>query len=140
MTFVNSNMFSIQSIGEIHSPLKNKENAPKFYTENAPDAWLEIFPDFTEALYRMSAGDEIIIITWLHQADRNTLEVHPRGNPVHPLTGVFSTRSPNRPNPIGLHRAKVLEIKGNHLHIDVMEAIDGTPIVDIKPVLATNDF
>ena len=140
MTVTNSNIFSLRPVGEIRSTLKHKENAPKFYTENAPDAWLEIFPGFTEALHLMKAGDEIIIITWLHQADRNTLKVHPRGNPDNPLTGVFSTRSPNRPNPLGLHRAKVLAIKENRLHIDAIEAIDGTPVVDIKPVLATIDF
>lgn len=136
----NSESFSLVTIGVIRSVLKQKEDAPLFYTEGAPDAWLEIFPPFTEAFHRMEAGDDIIIITWLHQANRDTLKVHPRGNPAHPLTGVFSTRSPDRPNPLELHRAKILEIKNNRLHIDAIEAIDGTPVVDIKAVVSAIDY
>lgn len=112
-----------------------------FYTEGAPNAVLEIDPAYIEGLHRMRAGDEIIVITWLHQASREVLQVHPRGNPSNPLTGVFSTRSPDRPNPLGLHRVKVLEITLGRLHIGPIEAIDGTPVIDIKPVVGeANDY
>ena len=126
---------SIQPIGVIRSEIKSRKDAPCFYTEGAPNAVLEINPAYTDALHRMKVGDEIIVITWLHQADREVLKVHPRGDPSNPLTGVFSTRSPDRPNPLGLHRVKVLEIKSDRLHIGPIEAIDGTPVVDIKPVV-----
>jgi tRNA-Thr(GGU) m(6)t(6)A37 methyltransferase TsaA len=88
----------------------------------------------------MRVGDEIIVITWLHQGRRDVLKVHPRGNPENPLTGVFSTRSPDRPNPLGLHRVKILEINGGRLHIGSIEAIDGTPVVDVKPVVESKDY
>jgi len=131
--------FSIEPIGAIRSEIKNKEDAPLFYTEGAPNALVEIFPAYADALDRMRVGDEIIVITWLHRARRDVLKVHPRGNLSNPLTGVFSTRSPDRPNPLGLHRVKVLEINPCLLHIGPIEAIDGTPVVDIKPVVASND-
>jgi tRNA-Thr(GGU) m(6)t(6)A37 methyltransferase TsaA len=131
--------FSIEPIGVIRSEIKNKEDAPLFYTEGAPDAFLEILPAYKDALDRMRVGDEIIVITWLHRARRDVLKVHPRGNASNPLTGVFSTRSPDRPNPLGLHRVKVLEISPGGLQIGPIEAIDGTPVVDIKPVVASND-
>ena len=111
-----------------------------FYTEGAPDAFLEISPKYTEGLDRMELGDEIIVITWLHRAKRDVLRVHPRGDAANPLTGVFSTRSPDRPNPLGLHRARVLAIKDDGLHIGPIEAIDGTPVVDIKPVVESKDY
>ena len=88
----------------------------------------------------MKVGDEIVLITWLHRANRDVLKVHPRGNRSNPLTGVFSTRSPDRPNPLGLHRVKVLEIHGGRLHIGPIEVIDGTPVIDIKPVVETPDY
>jgi tRNA-Thr(GGU) m(6)t(6)A37 methyltransferase TsaA len=131
--------FSVTPIGVLESVIKRVEDAPLFYTEGAPNAWLEIYPAYTDALHRMKAGDELIIITWFHLSDRKILGVHPRGNPANPLTGVFLTRSPDRPNPLGLHRVKLLEIKGNRLHIGPIEAIDGTPVVDIKPVVGTGD-
>jgi len=127
--------FSLEPIGVIRSEIKNRQDAPCFYTEGAPNAVLEINPAYTDGLHRMRAGDEIIVITWLHQADREVLKVHPRGNPSNPLTGVFSTRSADRPNPLGLHRVKVLEIKSGRLHVGPIEAIDGTLVVDIKPVV-----
>jgi tRNA-Thr(GGU) m(6)t(6)A37 methyltransferase TsaA len=127
--------YSIEPIGVIRSEIKSREDAPLFYTEGAPNAVLEISPAYIDALHRMRAGDEIIVITWLHQANREVLQVHPRGNPSNPLTGVFSTRSPDRPNPLGLHRVKVLEIKPGRLHIGPIETIDGTPVIDIKPVV-----
>jgi len=131
--------FSIEPIGAIRSEIKNKEDAPLFYTEGAPNALVEIFPAYAAALDRMRVGDEIIVITWLHRARRDVLKVHPRGNVSNPLTAVFSTRSPDRPNPLGLHRVKVLEINAGGLHIGPIEVIDGTPVVDIKPVVASND-
>jgi tRNA-Thr(GGU) m(6)t(6)A37 methyltransferase TsaA len=131
--------FSIQPIGVIRSEIKKTEDAPLFYTEGAPDAILEMFPEYLKGLHRIKAGDEIIVITWLHRADRDVLQVHPRGDSSNPLTGVFLTRSPDRPNPLGLHRVKVLEINSNHLHIGPMEAIDGTPVVDIKKVVSEAD-
>jgi tRNA-Thr(GGU) m(6)t(6)A37 methyltransferase TsaA len=100
---------------------------------------VEIDPAFDQALSGLTAGDEIIVITWLDRAKRDLLEVHPRGNPENPLTGVFNTRSPHRPNPLGLHRVTVHEISGIHLRIGPIEAIDGTPVVDIKPTLHDRD-
>ncbi len=132
--------YSIEPIGMIRSEIKRQEDAPKFYTEGAPNAFLEMIPAYAEGLDQMKAGDEIIVITWLHRAQRDVLKVHPRGDRSNPLTGVFSTRSPNRPNPLGLHRAKILEITSNRLHIGPIEAIDGTPVVDIKPVVLSQDF
>jgi tRNA-Thr(GGU) m(6)t(6)A37 methyltransferase TsaA len=139
-TFSNES-FSIQPVGVIRSGIKNREDAPLFYTdEGAPNAVLELLPAYTEGLDRMNAGDEIILITWLHRAHRDVLKVHPRGNRSNPLTGVFLTRSPDRPNPLGLHRVKVLEIHGGRLHIGPIEVIDGTPVIDIKPVVETPDY
>jgi len=132
--------FSIEPIGAIRSELKNRKDAPLFYTEGAPNAVLEILPAYIEALDRMQVGDELIVITWLHRADRDVLKVHPRGDTSRPVTGVFSTRSADRPNPLGLHRVKVLEISPGRLHIGPIEAIDGTPVVDIKPVVEAIDY
>lgn len=126
-------------IGVIRSELKKRADAPLFYTEGAPHATLEIYPAYQEGLERMQAGDEIIVITWLHRARREMLKVHPRGDRANPLTGVFLTRSPDRPNPLGLHRVKVLQISQGHLLVGPIEAIDGTPVVDLKPVIETND-
>jgi tRNA-Thr(GGU) m(6)t(6)A37 methyltransferase TsaA len=131
--------FSIKPIGIIRSEIKNLEDAPLFYTEGAPNAYLDLFPEYSECLYRMRPGDEIIVITWLHLARRDVLKVHPRGDISNPLTGVFLTRSPDRPNPIGLHRVKVLDIKSGRLHIGPIETIDGTPVIDIKAVVESKD-
>jgi len=127
--------YVLEPIGVIRSPIKNVEDAPLFYTEGAPDARLELFPSWLDGLDRMKVGDEIIVITWLHLARRDVLRVHPRGDPSRPLTGVFCTRSPDRPNPLGLHRARVLAIHADGLSIGPIEAVDGTPVVDIKPVV-----
>lgn len=124
--------FSLTQIGVIRSELKKIANAPLSYKEGAPSASIEIFPEYEEALHRMQVGDAIIIITWLHLGRRDVLKTHPRNDPANPLTGVFSTRSPDRPNPLGLHHAKVLEIIPGTIRIDAIEAIDGTPVVDIK--------
>jgi tRNA-Thr(GGU) m(6)t(6)A37 methyltransferase TsaA len=132
--------FSIRPIGVIRSEIKKIEDAPLFYTEGAPNAFVEIFQEYTKGLDRIKPGDEIIVITWFHLAHRDVLKVHPRGNKANPLTGVFLTRSPDRPNPLGLHRTTVLEINEGGLRIGPMEAIDETPVIDIKPVVDSNDF
>jgi tRNA-Thr(GGU) m(6)t(6)A37 methyltransferase TsaA len=126
---------SLWSIGVIRSTLTERHGAPKQGAEGAPEAWLDVHPLAAEGLLGISVGDELIVITWLHQGRRNVLQVHPRGNPTNPLTGVFATRSPDRPNPLGLHPVVVREIDGRRLRIGPIEAIDGTPVVDIKPVL-----
>ena len=125
----------LTSIGEIRSTLRARDGAPRQGSEGAPDAWLEVSPAFAKGLDGIAPGDEILIVTWLHRADREVLEVHPRGDRNRPLAGVFSTRSPDRPNPLGLHPVTVREIVGNRLRIGPIEAIDGTPVVDIKPQL-----
>ena len=134
--------YLVRPIGYIRSELKNVDDAPMFYTEEgAPNARLELIPAFRDGLDRMQAGDDIIVITWLHLARRDILQVHPQGNPSKPLTGVFLTRSPDRPNPLGLHRARVLGIEAGSLLIGPIEVIDGTPVLDIKPVVAeAEDF
>jgi tRNA-Thr(GGU) m(6)t(6)A37 methyltransferase TsaA len=127
--------FELRPIGVIRSAVTSRRDAPKQGNEGAPDAWLEIHPWAAEGLFRTAVGDEIIVITWLHEGRRNTFHVHPRGDARNPLMGVFATRSPDRPNPLGLHPVVVREIDGARLRIGPMEAIDGTPVVDIKPVL-----
>jgi tRNA-Thr(GGU) m(6)t(6)A37 methyltransferase TsaA len=128
--------FDIFPIGYVHSILEERSGAPRQGWEGAPNAQLEIHPAFVEALDGIESGQDIWILTWLHQAHRSVLKVHPRGDLLHPLLGVFATRSPDRPNPIGLHRAKVLSKDGDRwLQVRGLEAIDGTPIIDIKPVL-----
>jgi tRNA-Thr(GGU) m(6)t(6)A37 methyltransferase TsaA len=132
-------MYSLHPIGHLRSSLRDLNDAPRQGFEGAPDAWLEIDPAFVQALSGVNAGDDIIVITWLDRANRELLEVHPRGNPENPLTGVFNTRSPHRPNPLGLHRVAVRELSGTRLRIGPIEAIDGTPVVDIKPTLHDRD-
>jgi tRNA-Thr(GGU) m(6)t(6)A37 methyltransferase TsaA len=129
--------YLLHPVGFVRSPLTARENAPKQGSEGAPQAFVEIDRAFVQALDGIVAGSEIILLTWLHQGDRDTLRVHPRGDPQKPLRGVFATRSPDRPNPIGLHRLRVLEIvESRRLRVEPLEAIDGTPVVDIKPVLS----
>lgn len=125
----------LRAVGVIRSSLKQRSEAPRQASEGAPDAWLEIHPFAAKCLDGLRAGDEIIIITWLHRARRNVLKVHPRSDASNPLTGVFATRSPDRPNPLGLHRVTLREIAGNRLRVGPIEALDATPVVDIKPVL-----
>jgi tRNA-Thr(GGU) m(6)t(6)A37 methyltransferase TsaA len=131
-----SNNFEISPIGYVHSPLKERSGAPRQGWEGAPDPRLEILPAYLECLDGVQPGQDIWIFTWLHQSRREVRKVHPRGNTSNAPMGVFATGSPDRPNPIGLHRAKVLSIDPEGwLHVEGMEAIDGTPIVDIKPLL-----
>jgi tRNA-Thr(GGU) m(6)t(6)A37 methyltransferase TsaA len=125
----------LRPVGVIRSILKARSQAPKQGSEGAPDAWLDVYPWAADALHRLAVGDEIIVITWLHKADRHVLKVHPRSDARNPLTGVFATRSPDRPNPLGLHPVIVRAIDKTRLRVGPIEAIDGTPVVDIKPVL-----
>ena len=120
----------------MRSKLKRREDCPKQGYEGAPDAWLEIDSALSDGLDGIIAGCEVIVLTWFHEATRGTLKLHPRGNPENPLRGVFSTRSPDRPNPVGLHRVEVLEIDmQGRLRVRPLEALDGTPVIDIKPIL-----
>jgi len=126
----------LRPIGVVRSTLKARGQAPKQGSEGAPDAWLELKPFAATGLDGLVVGDEIIVITWLHRARRDVLRVHPRSDRRRPLAGVFATRSPDRPNPVGLHRVTLRRITGSRLRIGPIEAIDGTPVIDIKPVLA----
>ena len=129
----------LRALGTIRSSLKEREGAPRQGSEGAPDVWLEVDPLVAPALDGLKAGDDIIVVTWLHKARREVLKVHPRSDLRRRLTGVFATRSPDRPNPLGLHRVTVRRIVKNRLRIGPMEAIDGTPVVDIKPVICPMD-
>ena len=131
--------FSIEPIGFVRSELTRREDAPMQGDEGGPEAWLEFTSQAVPGLMGIQPGDELILLTWLHLAERNVLQVHPRGDQSRPLTGVFATRSPDRPNPVGLHRVKVLEVAGDKFRVVPLEAVDGTPIVDIKPVLSGSD-
>jgi tRNA-Thr(GGU) m(6)t(6)A37 methyltransferase TsaA len=129
------NSVGLRPIGVIRSEIKERSKAPKQGSEGAPDAWVEVHPFAVRALDGLVSGDEIIILTWLHRAHRDVLKVHPRSDPKRRLTGVFATRSPDRPNPIGLHQVTVRKISKKRLRVGPIEAIDGTPVIDIKPVL-----
>ncbi len=126
------NSYTLESVGFIRSMVKGRADAPRQGTEGAPDAWLEIEPRFAEALLGIEVGHELIVITWFHEARRDVLQNHPRGDESRPLTGVFYTRSPVRPNPLGLHPVTVREIDGTRVKIGPIEAFHGTPVVDIK--------
>jgi tRNA-Thr(GGU) m(6)t(6)A37 methyltransferase TsaA len=127
--------YVLEPVGVVRSPLVRREDAPRQGSEGAPDAWILLEPSFADALQGIRAGDQLVLVTWLHEADRSVLQVHPRDDESRPLTGVFATRSSDRPNPLGLHRVTVLGIDGLELAVGPLEAIDGTPIVDIKVAL-----
>lgn len=129
----------LHPIGFVRSSLRDRASAPRQGAEGAPDAWIVIDAQFAQALEGIAVGQVILVITWLHRADRAVLKVHPRSDETRPLAGVFATRSPDRPNPLGLHRVTVREIDGPSLRVGPMEAIDGTPVVDIKPVLTADE-
>jgi tRNA-Thr(GGU) m(6)t(6)A37 methyltransferase TsaA len=131
--------FTLHPIGVIRSTLTSLDDAPRQGDEGAPEAWLDLNPDVAPGLLSLAPGDDLFLLTWLHLADRDTLQVHPRGDLDRPLSGVFSTRSPDRPNPIGMHRVTVLEVTATGLRVAPLEAIDGTPLIDIKPVLGAVD-
>ena len=128
--------YTLHPIGFIESPIINREEAPSQGDEGAPDVWITINKNVAEGLDGIYVGKEIIVLTWFHQSKRDILKLHPRWDRNNPLTGVFATRSPDRPNPIGLHEVKVLEIKDNKIKVAKLEAINGTPVIDIKPVLS----
>jgi tRNA-Thr(GGU) m(6)t(6)A37 methyltransferase TsaA len=124
--------YVLNPIGIIRSQLKDPAEAPKQGAEGAPDATLELNHDVADAIDGITAGDKLVVITWFHLADRDVLKVHPRSDPRNPLTGVFLTRSPDRPNPLGLHRVTVRSVDANRITIGPIEAVDGTPVVDLK--------
>jgi tRNA-Thr(GGU) m(6)t(6)A37 methyltransferase TsaA len=123
------------AIGTVQSPLTEREQAPKQGREGSPEAWVVFDARFLEALDGIAAGDDVLVFTWLDRARRDVLRAIPRSDPSNPEQGVFNTRSPDRPNPIGLHRVRVLEVDGSRLRVADLEAIDGTPVIDVKPVL-----
>jgi tRNA-Thr(GGU) m(6)t(6)A37 methyltransferase TsaA len=123
-------------IGVVESPLTDPETAPRQADEGAPAAWLVFVPRVQEGLNGLAVGDQVLLLTWLHRARRDVLKVHPRGDRARPEQGVFSTRSPDRPNPIGLHRVEITAIEGRRVGVRGLEAVEGTPILDVKPVLA----
>ena len=128
-------MDTLRRVGVVHSPLTDLAEAPRQGDEGAPEAWISIDAEFSEAARDLQPGDVVLVLTWLHLADREVLAVHPRDDRSRPLTGVFATRSSDRPNPIGLHRVEILAVEGPRIRVRSLEALDGTPILDLKPVL-----
>jgi tRNA-Thr(GGU) m(6)t(6)A37 methyltransferase TsaA len=127
----------LEPIGRVESTLVDPRAAPRQGDEGAPDAWLVIDPTVSEGLRGLRVGAEVLVLTWLDRASRDVLAVHPRGDPDRPETGVFNTRSPDRPNPIGLHRVRILALRGNRIQVSNLEAVDQTPVLDVKPVLGS---
>jgi tRNA-Thr(GGU) m(6)t(6)A37 methyltransferase TsaA len=125
--------FELRPVGRVSSPLTDPSAAPKQGGEGAPDAWLEFSPEVADGLVDLAAGDRVIVLTWLDQGDRSVLQVHPRDDLSAPTKGVFSTRSSDRPNPIGLHPVEVVAVEGLRVQVRPLEAVDGTPILDLKP-------
>jgi len=132
-------VYELRPIGRVRSPLTDPATAPKQGDEEAPDATVEFDEAVLTGLADLRAGTDVILLTWLDRADRDVLAVHPRDDPARPLTGVFSTRSADRPNPVGLHRVHVLAVDGPRLAVRGLEALDGTPVIDLKPVLGDSD-
>jgi tRNA-Thr(GGU) m(6)t(6)A37 methyltransferase TsaA len=128
--------FEVKAIGRVESPLADLASAPRQADEGAPGAWLVFEPEVVEGLRSLRAGDEVILLTWLDRARRDVLSVHPRGDASRAEEGVFSTRSPHRPNPIGLHRVEITAIDGGRVRVRSLEALNGTPILDVKPILS----
>jgi tRNA-Thr(GGU) m(6)t(6)A37 methyltransferase TsaA len=132
---MSNDTLQLRPIGIVRSSLKDISDCPCQESEGAPEAWIEIEPQYSEALEGLDVGTEILVMTWLHLADRSRLKVHPRGNPENPIKGVFATRSPHRPNPIGLHRTRVISVESPfRIKVHPLEVINNTPVVDIKPV------
>jgi len=134
---MNQARFELIPIGWVESPLTDRASAPKQGHEDSPEAWLVFEPWVLQGLEGIRAGDEVIVLTWLDRSSRDVLRVHPRGDIANPEQGVFNTRSPDRPNPIGLHRVKIVSIDGHRFRVHNLEALQATPIVDVKPVLTT---
>lgn len=132
---MNGPPYDLRPIGWVESPLVKREQAPRQGNEGAPPAWLVFEPQVAEGIRDLRVGDHILVLTWLDRARRDVLSTHPRNDPTRPLAGVFSTRSPDRPNPIGLHRAQILAVEGLRILVRDLEALDATPIIDVKPVL-----
>ncbi len=128
----------LRPVGWVESPLADPDSAPKQGDEGAPEATVVIAGKFAPALDGIAAGDAVLVLTWLDRADRGLLRVHPRGDASRPETGVFATRSPHRPNPIGLHPVRVLEVAADRLRVADLEALDGTPVLDLKPVMGSD--
>jgi tRNA-Thr(GGU) m(6)t(6)A37 methyltransferase TsaA len=131
--------FEVRPVGWVKSPLVNLADAPRQANEGAPEATITFVADVADALRDLRAGDDVLLLTWLDRAQRDVLAVHPRDDRNHPLTGVFSTRSPDRPNPIGLHRVRILAIDGLTVRVNRLEALDGTPVLDVKPPMGPVD-
>jgi tRNA-Thr(GGU) m(6)t(6)A37 methyltransferase TsaA len=127
--------YELRPIGRVESPLRERAEAPRQGDEGAPDVWIAFAPEVRDALSDLAVGQEVLLLTWLDRAERDSLKVHPRGEDSRPDTGVFSTRSPDRPNPIGLHRVEILAMDGLRVRVRNLEALDGTPVVDVKPLL-----
>ena len=125
----------LRPIGKVRSPLLDLDAAPRQGDEGAPEAWIELDPAVADGLEGIEVECELVVLTWLDRADRGTLRVHPRGDRSRPELGIFATRAPERPNPIGLHRVRVLEVDGTRLRVARLEAIDATPVLDLKPAL-----
>ena len=132
---MNESRFEVTPIGRVESPLTDLASAPKQGDEGSPDAWLVVEPALLDGLHGLLEGDQVVVLTWLDRARRDVLTVHPRDDVTNPEQGVFNTRSASRPNPIGLHHVEIVSIDGNRVQVRNLEAVDGTPIVDIKPVL-----
>jgi tRNA-Thr(GGU) m(6)t(6)A37 methyltransferase TsaA len=133
---MNETRYELTPVGRVESPLTDPSEAPKQGFEGAPDAWIVLDPAVAEAAADIRPGDELILLTWLHRARRDVLRVHPRDDVSNPMQGVFKTRSADRPNPIGLHPVEVVAVEGNRIRVRNLEALDGTPIIDVKPVLS----
>lgn len=127
--------YTLRPVGHVESPLTDRASAPKQPDEDAPGAVLVFDPRVADALRDLRPGTDVLLVTWLDRADRDVLTVHPRSDPARPLTGVFSTRSPDRPNPVGLHQVTVTAVEGTRVRVAALEALDGTPVLDVKPVL-----
>jgi tRNA-Thr(GGU) m(6)t(6)A37 methyltransferase TsaA len=127
--------YELHPIGWVESPLVDRDHAPRQGDEGAPDAWLVCEPSVRAALDGLAIGSDLIVLTWLDRARRDVLVIHPRGDPARPPLGVFSTRSPDRPNPIGLHTVTIIAIEDTRIQVRNLEALNGTPIIDLKPVL-----
>jgi tRNA-Thr(GGU) m(6)t(6)A37 methyltransferase TsaA len=125
----------IKPVARVESPLTDRAVAPKQGNEGAPEAWIVFEPDLIDALHGIEPGDEVLVFTWLDRGRRDVLQTRPRDDPANPVQGVFNTRSPDRPNPIGLHPVRVLSIEGTRMQVSELEALDGTPVLDVKPVI-----